>query len=261
MRKIVRNLSALLGLTAAVAIMTPAAADGLPQDPLARFEQPVCPGVIGLKVDAAEQMVARVKSNAESFGLKIANAETCDPNLIIAFLADGRDYLQRLADDRPYLFRDLPAADRRALLSQEGPVRAWVNTQVRTRDGIFVGRAENLTQPPSAGMWSAHSRMYRPVREDISSSMILFDRDAIGGLGIDQLADYATLRGLARTFPEEAGEERASILSLFDARQSAPVGLTAFDRSFLRNLYDGIPNLPASARLNGLPDDPGRVEE
>lgn len=244
-----------------VSLGTPALADGLREDPLARFETPVCPGVIGLELESAEQLVGRIRANAEQLGLDLADPEDCEPNVIVAFLADGQDYLRRLADERPHLFADLETAEKRALLEESGPVRAWVNTQLRTRDGISVGRSENLVEPPQAGMWSAHSRIYVPVRRDITSAMVLFDRDAIGGLTIDQLADYATMRSFARDYPREAGGERASILTLFDQADERPAGLTAFDQAFLARLYEGIPNLPASARLRGLPRESERVEE
>ena len=253
----------LLAATVGLVTAGPALADGLQEEPLARFEEPVCPGVIGLKVAAAEQMVGRIRANAAGFGLRLADPEACEPNLIVTFLTDGQDYLQRLEDKRPYLFQEMSTADRRALLAETGPARAWINTQVRTRDGFYVGRGENLTQPPNAGMWSAHSRIYRPVREDISSAMVLFDSAAVGGLSVEQLADYATMRGLANTFPDEAGTRQPSILTLFDepGTTPTPLALTAFDRTYLGRLYEGLPNLPASARLNGLPVEAARIEE
>lgn len=234
-------------------------ADGIREEPLARFEAPVCPGVIGLQLEAAEQLVGRIRANAEELGLKLADAERCEPNIVVAFLADGQDYLRRLASDQPHLFADLAKAEKRELLEEPGPARAWLNTHIRTRDGLTVGRRDNLVQPPQTGMWSAHSRIYVPVRRDIISAMVLFDRDAIGGLTIEQLADYATMRSFARTYPENA-RERASILTLFEGDER-PERMTAFDEAFLARLYEGIPNLPASARLNGLPGDTERAEE
>lgn len=232
----------------------PALADRIPDAPLARFEAPICPGVIGLQLAAAEQMVGRIRANAEDFGLRLAEPESCEPNVIIAFLADGQDYLQRLAEERPYLFETMSPAEKQELLGETGPVRAWTRTTVRTRDGMFVGERDNLVEVPQASMWSAHSRIYRPTRRDINSVMVVFDRDEIDGYSITQLADYATMRSLAKTYPEEAGSEEASILTLFDEQETAPAELTQFDTAFLAELYEGIPNLPASTRLSGLPE-------
>jgi hypothetical protein len=204
-------------------------------------------------------VVERVRANAAGFGLDLADPEDCKPNIIIAFLADGRDYLQRLAADRSHLFAELQPGERRHLLEDDGPARAWLRTVVRTRDGLLVGRSDDLVQPPQAGMWSAHSRIYHRVRFDIESAMVLVDRAATEGLTPQQLADYATIRALAEHHPEDAASH-GSILTLFE-EESAPTALTAYDRAFLTELYQGMPNLPASARLLDLQEEKDTREE
>ena len=57
--------------------------------PLARIEDRLCPGVIGLKQDAAELMVDRIRWNAERLDMWMADETGCSPNLIIAFVEDG----------------------------------------------------------------------------------------------------------------------------------------------------------------------------
>lgn len=246
-----RMLACVVGLGISLAA-APAAADGMPEEPLARFEDPVCPGVIGLQVDYAVAVVAKIRQNSEGLGLRTAPDEGCKPNLIVAFLNDGQDYLQRLHEERAYLFESLDRSELRELLAITGPARAWVTTETRTRDGLQVGRRENLVQIPEAGMWSAHSKIYVPTRQDITASMVLIDRSAIEGLSIDQLADYATLYGLADFVPE-ATAETPTIQRLFDEGQdTAPEGLTNYDLAYLERLYSSIPNLPAYARLEGL---------
>jgi len=41
-----------------------------------------------------------------------------------------------------------------------------------------------------------------------------------------------------------------SILTLFDS-DTPPLGMTEFDRAYLRSLYDGSPNLPAFRKISG----------
>ena len=81
--------------------------------------------------------------------------------------------------------------------------------------------------------------------------MVLFDREAIRGLTLTQLADYATFRALAQRLPAAAAGE-ASILALFDSGAAQPAALTEFDRAYLARLYTGLPNLPAPAKLADL---------
>lgn len=244
----------LFALTAAAcaALATPAVAEVNPQEPLPRFEDRMCPGIIGLERSFAELMVTRIRANAESVGVRLADEASCDVNVIVAFVDDGQAYLADLVERRGYLFSQMDRPDLDALLAQEGPVTVWHQVTARTRDGIRVGGRDNLMDLPEAGMWQAHSRIYRPVRHDITYSLVLFDRDAVEGMNLRQLADHASLRALATAFPDETGVSQESILTLFDDGAAQPGALTAFDNAWLNRLYSGIPNVPASTRLRGL---------
>ncbi len=244
--------TALATALTALVLATPASADGILDEPLPRFEDRLCPGIIGMEQEYAELMVTRLRMNAESFGLRLASEGDCDPNLLIAIVDDSRAYLEDLMDRRGYLFRDMSPADREAMLDDAGASGVWHQTAAHTRDGIRVGRRDNLAQIPEAGMWQAHSRIYRPVRHDITYALVLLNREDVRGTTLRQLADYATLRALATEFPEEAGAAQASMLTLFVAGAQRPEELTPFDRAWLARLYEGIPNLPASTRLRGV---------
>lgn len=247
-----RNHALFLAGAALLAFAAPAQADGILEEPLPRFEDRLCPGIVGLERDFAMQMVGRIRANAERIGLTLADDQRCEANFVVAFVDDGQAYLADLVDRRGYLFRDLGLADRDDLLGVTGPVRVWHQVSARTRDGIRVGLRENLTSLPQAGMWSAHSRIYRPVRNDITYSLVLFDRDEVRGLTLAQLADYASLRGLSTRFPEEAGTSAHSLLTLFDDPDGRAGALTAFDAAWLERLYSGIATIPASVRLRGV---------
>jgi hypothetical protein len=238
----------LAGLMAATFTWAPAAAQR--GDPLPRFEDRLCPGIVGLKVGAAEGMVARIRSRAEQAGLRLAGEEGCEPNLIVAFIPDGQAYLQRLSSERGYMFESLGVQERRKLLAHEGPVHLLLQIRTRSRDGRPVPRRDNLVQPPQTEMWMAHSRIYTATRQDITSALMLIDPTAIGGMSIDQLGDYAAMRAFAPALPGGRTSQSGSILALFDAPTEArPAALTASDLATLKTLYEGLPNLPASARL------------
>src|SRR5690606_22722920 len=95
------------------------------------------------------------------------------------------------------------------------------------------------------------------TRNDILYSLILVDREAIQGMTLGQLADYAIYRSLTRTLPQTPDTRRDSILALFDGG-SPPAGLTEFDRAYLAALYAGMPNLPAPVRLARIEAATGR---
>ena len=233
-------------ITAVLALGGLNPAEAQRNDPLPRFESPVCPGIMGLELDSALTMVERIRQIAGDLGIRLANGDSgdCEPNILVAFVEGGQAFLHRLQQNNRHLFAELSPHERRDLLASPGPAHVLTTVRTRSRDGMPLFGRENLVDPPQTSMWSAHSRIYTATRNDITAALILFDRDEIEGLSIAQLADYAALRSLTRTLP--SGE---SIADLFDAdAASRPDGLTGTDLAFLQNLYRGIPNLPGSAR-------------
>jgi|GEM_PF-320848 len=215
--------------------------------PLARFEDRLCPGVVGLEEDFAFAFNARIRANATTLGIRLARDE-CRPNFVVVFADDGEAIFRSLIDDSPEYFRFLNSGEIAAIL-ETGPVHVWTGVEPRTLTGMPIPQVRDLTSPPRIDVAGAHSRIYTPTRNDIATVMITFDRAAVRGMSLRQLADYATMRGLAQTrVPEEP--EVGTILSLFDTA-AAPLELTEFDRAYLRSLYDGIPNLPAFRKLFG----------
>jgi hypothetical protein len=104
----------------------------------------------------------------------------------------------------------------------------------------------------------AHSKIYGATRNDIINAMVLFDRNAVRGLTLTQLADYAAFRALTRMLPQTSDTRADSIVSLFDGAGNRPAELTAFDRAYLGALYNGLGNIPAPARMAELEKATGR---
>lgn len=251
--------AALAGaLVASLALTGPAAAAPvLATEPLARFETALCPGVAGMKVDAAEYVVGRIRANAESLGLRMDDPATCEANVLLVFVDDGQRFLDNLRRNRGYLFSEISVDEREALLAETGPARAFLRVRGRSRDGIPISRRDSLSAPPSTGMWMAHSLITTATRNDIISALIVFDRKGTEGFTLEQLADYATFRALTHRLPT-AAERGESVMALFDGG-TRPEGLTAFDRTWLARLYADLPNLPGTARLADIGAATGRV--
>ena len=226
----------------------------LRRSPLPRFEDRLCPGVMGLKADAASLMIDRIRDTADRLDLWLTEDDgTCSPNFIVAFVEDGQADLQRIADNQHWMFRDMSRAEQRELLEEEGPVRVWTITEMRTRDGIPVPRSDSLFAPPQVNTWMAHSKIYLPIREDITRVVVLFNMEGVKGKTLLQLADYSIMRGLARTRPvSESGQAMDTILALFDPAGSPPLQMTEFDRAYLGAVYDGIPNIPGITKVQGV---------
>lgn len=248
----------LLSATAACAALfapIPAAAkvySGADRDvPLARFQDALCPGIVGVQQEQAEGMIGLIRQNAGELGLTLADPATCEPNLLVAVMDDPEKYLKSLRKRRSYLFDWLGKAELQALFDSPGPAHTWTRSFMRSRDGLPVYPSQNLTEIPYTTMEAAHSLIYVPVRRDIVSAMVLIDKHAVQGLSVAQVADYATMRGLSGDQAERLEAPGESILGLFAPGTGAKAtGLTRSDKIFLQTLYSTMPNNPAAITLS-----------
>jgi hypothetical protein len=240
-----------LAMLAGFFAVSPANARAI-DEPLARFEGRICPGIVGMDVESAEAMVWRIRQNLEALGRRLDPPETCKPNLLVMFVPSGKDSIEALRQSENWLFKSMSDEERERLLNETGPARALVRIVPRTRDGVVIARQEDLSSVPQASGFMAHSKIYGAVRNDIISAQVFLDRDAMKGLTIGQLADYVTFRALTVALPQTESARAASIVSLFDEGAAAPTELTAFDKAFLGELYSGIPNIPGPMRKLAL---------
>ena len=225
------------------------ASDNQRETPLARFEDPVCFGVAGLAQDHAALLIDRLRDNAAMLDLRL-RGDGCSPNFLVVFAPDALATVEGLRKSRPLLFTYLNPGER-AELAEPGPVHVLADVEPRTLTGMPIARVRNLEEPPRMGVHAAHTRIYTTTRRDIASVMVIFTADAVRGFSIGQLADYATMRGLART---RGASDPAldTILALFAPDGAPPAGLTDFDRAYLQALYTAQPNLPALVKLAGV---------
>jgi len=202
---------------------------------LARFQEPVCPGVTGLKGEAAERVVDRVRFDAAKVGVHLAKGK-CSPNLIIAVVDDGRSFLASLERTRPQIFNLIPASERDEMMNEGGPVRVWNNIVTLRDDGMPIPRSSDGTEElPS--VWGYGSRWFVKFHRDIHAALVVFNREDILGMTYVQLADYATMRGLTHTRPAHGDEVMPTILALFARDERTIPELTSFDIGYLRSLY------------------------
>jgi hypothetical protein len=210
---------------------------------LARFWSPVCPGVSGLRRDYAEAMIARMRDTIARLEVPLARTN-CSPNLVVAFASDGRSLLSSLERDRPDIFRLVSQSERAELLTDKAPARVWSNIAMR-----WTGAGPPPARGLKASVRGQLNRNAMPESYDIVSALVVFDKAAVEGLTLTQLADYATMRGLSHTWPPGGEQPMATILSLFDGGGGSPDALTEFDAGYLRSLYWWQPNASAAHRF------------
>ena len=219
---------------------------------LTRFQVAVCPSVLGLPDDRAEQVVARIKALAAIARLPVAKAG-CKPNLMVVIAADGQGFIERLKRERPEAFAMMTVATYRKLRTARGPVWSWQSVDPRRADGAPVQYISEIgigSGPPQRLPKGAYqvpgaqlSRLSEPVRFDVGTAWVVIDQGHAVGLTPRQIGDYAGMVALtgARTASMDT-TPRPSILSLFSdrAREAfAEEEATAFDLAFLRARYSG----------------------
>ena len=217
--------------------------------PLARFGEYACPGVGGLKLESAEIVVARIRFIAEDLGIPLRAAGKCEPNIIIVFTEDGRADLAEMERKTRAISLNVSQKEKRELLETAGPVRVFNVVQDRMRNGITMPKRRDLVNIPTGSQEGGQSLISRGIRRDITTSFVLFDREAVKGKTLHQLADYAAMRVFAQTRDASGAQAPDSILSLFDEEAVPPDGLTAFDRAFLTTLYESQPYISGQGNL------------
>lgn len=202
--------------------------------PLARFTDPVCFATAGLPLPMLRTIGARLAENADAAGIALAG-EGCTPNILVMVVEDSRAEAERLMSRRPWMFRDYQPSEMREILKEPGPVHVWSVSEVRSRDGDRL--FQSIDGPPTLQVPIA-TRIALAIRRDMLSTVMLIDRKAVPGRSLQQIADYAAMRTLAMIRPKGAtGGD--TILTLFDPAAAPPTEMTAFDRGYLKALYDG----------------------
>lgn len=238
---------------------------------LARWERPVCFGVVNLQTDAAQALIDRMAEVAVALGVR-TEAPGCKPNLIViaARSADAEAMVRGAIDRSEFDFRparggtDRGADALEAFASSTAPVRWWhVSLPVEARTGApaILLDGESLTSggedaPALSIRVDSVSRTSSTIRNDLMRVIIVVDADQASAAPFSALADYLAMVGLAQIDPDAEVGDAPTILNLFNPDAAQPTRrLTDWDAAFLISLYEARSN-PAS--LNHHQHDIGR---
>jgi hypothetical protein len=112
-------------------------------------------------------------------------------------------------------------------------VRVWYNTDFYKLDGTPLGNADGRTNQ-SARATRIEINNYRAL----SSVVAIVDSRRMKDVSFGQVAAYVGLVGLAQIRPGANVAEAPTILNLFAGAGKKPPGLTAWDESFLKAVYE-----------------------
>jgi len=216
--------------------------------PIARFQDPVCPGVWGLDEESARFIIDRIMYNAQRIGLDVPEEEGCAANVIIAFVPDPHAEFAAMREESHPLVSGIDLWERKRVADQTGPVLAWNTIATLTSDGQSrSGGGQPTFESTQIG------RTGLATRRDIVSSVVFIQRDAIADKDGVAVADYATMRALVKTRPPEEGTSFGTVLSLFDENNAtSPDRLSQFDLAYLTSIYASRANSPSRMALGNV---------
>ena len=218
------------------------------KESIARWIDPICPRVIGVAPNVAQQVISTVRAVAAQTGVPTAKPG-CSPNIAINFVGDGNAFMRRISASDPSQLAKLPVSQREALINGGAPVRWWYFTETRGRDGdrmngmdpAFVTGAESggATLPSngesSTSMNYGSSVISTQMARALHGATVVIDTVKADGATLDSVAAYAAMVAFAELQPRDTPFD-GSILGLFgDA--DAPRSLSKLDQTFLKELY------------------------
>lgn len=233
-------------------VTAPATSDRGP----ARWNGPVCIGVVNLRAEVAQYIVDRASDVARELGLE-AGEPGCAANVLIIAAADGQAVADGIVEERRRAFVPGGSGMTRTLSALEdfrtsdAPVRWWhVSAPVDSESGELATRLPGRDAPQIAV--SRASRIRTDIRDDLLKAIIVVDISKLESLSLTQLADYCTLIALAQVDPKAEVASFETILNVFI--DPAITGLTSWDRDYLAALYGIEQNRLGSARGGEIVD-------
>lgn len=220
----------------------------------ARWDEPLCVGVIGMRPDLAQLMVDRITAVALELGVP-ASRPGCRPDVFVVATADGDATARELVRSSPRDYRPGTAGAERGAAALEvfqssgRPIRWWhVSLAVNADTGQPIQRLpgqqpfvapRERTRPADFGTYAtivSPSLIRDETRDVLARVVIVLESSALDRASFGQISDYIAMVALAQIDPE-AAPEVPSILNLFRDAPAAEPGLSAWDRAYLSALY------------------------
>ena len=218
----------------------------------ARWEDSICPKVIGVTADVAAAAEAQVREIAHRVGARVAKPK-CDANLAIMFgtPADGEKIMRGYG--LPSKYNQVPGSS-----SAKAPIRWWYNTEKQGRNRHVLTAMPPPSMPLNVPLPADvdYLTLYEPgdryqafTIRVIHRAFVFIDLSQVEGRTLSSLIDYAAFVGLAEVRTGVTAPD--SILSAFDPKDRAEK-LTSTDVKFLQTLYSMPLERRAKQQRNAL---------
>jgi hypothetical protein len=221
---------------------------------IARWDDPVCPGIAGLPANFSKFILQRIRTVAAAAGAKV-DPEGCRANISIVFTTTPQALVDGLRAKDPVMlgyYDNSEQADKLAKVSH--PIQAWYVTKTVDLRGKWTVDSRDRH---SSQNYDASASNGTRVGDGLSSAFytvtIVADPSKLGDHEIGALADNIAVLALAQPGNLDSCTALPSIvnLSLTGCTASmALTGMSANDSAFLYGLYHVKPG----ATLRGQKD-------
>lgn len=221
---------------------------------IGRFDDPLCPAVIGLPNNLNGEVLGRLRQVAAVAKIPV-KAAGCTPNLMIIVVDDKRALIEGMRKKKETYLYGLGDERVSKLENSSGPVAAWQITDIVGADGMPLRYDGDgfprlfTTVPPS--------RVVETTRKRILAGVVVLEQRGLVNVTTRQLADYALVRLLAPMVAKELPAPNSSVLSLFNDGMTptdAPQSLTWWDLAYLKALSDTRSDIVADIQRHEIRD-------
>ena len=238
-------------------------------DALARWDDRICVGAVGLAPEQAQALVDRISTRAQQVGLR-AGAPGCTANVMVIFAPDSDRLSREIIDQRRDLLGYRPqdgqvTAGREAMeafANEQRAVRWWHVSStgrgsLRPTDGTTFQASGRTTAAAAAGdggspagggdsvadingmeaVRNSGTRTRPEVRNELTYALVVVDARRVANVPAGAWMDYVALVSLAQIDARARTDEYPTVLNLFSSA-TPPSSLTPWDVAYLDGLYD-----------------------
>ena len=216
---------------------------------LLRWEDAVCPMVVGMIRPAGEFVLRRLSELARESGVPLAKENCKQPNLFLIVAANPEAFLKLWWRHQPRMYNTgygiYPV---RRFIEKSRPIRVWynvgaINTSNEKISGLLAASVDAglgtvdypIVREPSSG-GSYHLKF--PVERNIGSAIVVIDPAQVAQLNIGQFSDYIAMVSFAEINQDANLSANSTILNLFATpNATVPLEITRWDKALLRALY------------------------
>ena len=240
---------------------------------VARWEDGICPRMVGQRPALANIVTQRVRDLAAFVGAPVNGSPSCTANIEIVFTSAPQDLLKNVrAHDAVFLGFTESSAERDRVATVTRPIQAWCTTQTRDLRGLNridsamrpgegvampcftcnggrgpVGPTEYLPGATYANVTG--NRVSDGVRSAFYHILIVADPSKLQDYGIGPLADYIALLALTQINSLDSCQPLPSIENMLAAGCGTKTRmLTINDAAYLRGLYKTSPGMNLRAQ-------------